>query len=171
MKKAGLSALLAMALAGCATAVAPVRPSLAPPPPPPPPPPMEVGAVFGSGTYRTPNGGHGSCAGFSVALMSETAHSKARMLALYGSAERAVAPVSQVKIRSAKLAPSNDSAITRSAQCAADGHFAISDLPAGSYFLIARVRVTRPAGAPQDLVVMRHVDLRLGETREVRLAD
>jgi hypothetical protein len=126
--------------------------------------------LFGHGAFHTQSGSRGSCAGFSVALMADTPRMRERMMALYGSTLRAMAPISLVKSRSAKLAGDNDDRLVGSAQCDAHGAFTFPDLPAGSYFLIARVVVAPPRNGERDYVIMRNVDLRRGEARDVTLA-
>ena len=167
---AGLLAIggLALALAGCAS-TGPGAPMIAaPPPPPPPPPPVEVSTILGDGTFHTAHGARASCAGQSVAIMAETANSRARMAALYGSLTHAVAPISQIQQRSAKLGPASD--LVDSTQCGPDGHFSFTGLHAGGFFLIARVRLDHPDHGLDQLVVMQAVSLRTGETQSVRLA-
>ncbi len=168
MSRAGLAGLMALGLAGCAslTPLGPVAPTVAPPPPPPPP--VEVGSIVGQGAFRTVTGALASCAGQSVALTADTPRSRARMMALYGSVLHASEPISLIQARSAKLGPSSD--LIDSTQCEADGHFHFTNLSAGGYFLIARVKLSRPENGHDQLVVMQAVGLRTGETRQVRLA-
>jgi hypothetical protein len=130
---------------------------------------MELGAIDGVGAFRTADGGHASCAGQSVALMADNARSHARMIALYGAADHAMARISRVQARAAKLGPSADNSVVNSMQCGPDGRFAFGGLQAGSYFVIARVRLERPQAAPADYAILQQVQLRLGETQQVRL--
>ncbi len=167
MSRAGYACLIALLLAGCET-VGPHAPSVAPPPPPPPAP-MELGSITGFGAFHTASGAHASCAGQSVALMVETPSSRARMVALYGASNHAMEPISVVKSRSAKLGPANDNSLVNSTQCATDGRFDFSGLRPGGYFLIARVRLEPPHNGQDEYVVMYEVQLRVGETQQVRL--
>ena len=171
MSRAVLAGLISLCLAGCASVATPTPGGgLAPAPPrPPPPPKVELGAILGQGTFRTLAGARASCAGQSVALMAETPRSRARIVALYGSITHAVEPISLVQSRAAKLGPANDNAVVDSTTCAADGSFHFANVAAGGYFLIARVRLSRPEHGQDQFVVMQATGLRPGETREVRL--
>jgi len=156
--------LLTLGLAACDT----VSPQLTTPPPPAPP--AEFGAIVGNGAFRTPAGGHGTCAGFSVVLVADTPQSQARMWSLYGSVEHAADPVAQVKARSAKLGPPPSGLEDGSTQCDANGRFEFARLRAGAYFVVARVHVRSDSGQ-EDLVILQHVTLHAGETREVGLVE
>lgn len=170
MSRASFAVLFALLLAGCETVgpAAPVGPS-APPPPPPPPPAMEYGAITGFGAFHTASGASASCAGQSVALTAATPHNRARMTALYGSAEHAMTPIALVKAQAAKLPPSTENALVDSTQCGADGRFGFSGLRAGIYILVTRVRLDHPVRGEEEFAVMQEVQLRTGETQQVRL--
>ena len=168
MRKAAV-VLLALAVTGCATEwPQPAGPGAVGPPPPPPPPPAAT--ILGHGAYHTRAGARGDCAGLSVALMHDTPSFRRRIVALYGSPDSARLAVATVKARSAKLGPTQENPLAESVQCDGAGAFAFRDVAAGSYFIIARLKATSPKGASEDLVVMRHLDLLEGETREVSLA-
>lgn len=172
MSRAGLTGLLlagltALCLAACETE-GPARPTAVAGPPPPPPPPAEYGAINGLGAFRTATGGHATCAGQSVAVMADTPRSRARMIALYGSTSHASAPISLIQSRAVKLGPSNEP--VSSSLCGPDGRFSVTGLPAGGFFLIARVRLDRPDHSQEQLAIMQAVSLRPGETQQVRLA-
>ncbi|MDR3512569.1 MAG: hypothetical protein P4L73_13120 [Caulobacteraceae bacterium] len=171
MKRIGALALAALALAACATETGPrLGPGPAAPAPPPPPPPPAAATIIGHGAYRLRSGAHGDCTGLSVALMHDTPGFRRRILALYGSAESARLEIGTVKARSAKLGPSAENPLAASVQCEAGGAFSFRDVAGGSYFIIARVKVVTAQGALEDLVVMRHIDLIDGQTRDVSLA-
>jgi len=165
----GALALAALALSACASNLGP-PPAPGPIGPPPPPPPPTAATVIGHGAYRLPSGAHGDCAGLSVALMHDTPSFRHRILMLYGTTESARLEVATVTARSARLGPSSETPLAASVQCEAGGRFAFHDVAGGSYFIIARVSAVTARGAPVDLVVMRHLDLVDGETREVSLA-
>jgi hypothetical protein len=169
MMRRGAVVLLALAVTACATEGPPVsHPGPIAPPPPPPPPPTAT--ILGHGDYRTRTGAHGDCAGLSVALMHDTPYFRRRIVALYGSPESARLAIAPVKARSAKLGPAQENPLAASVACDGAGAFAFRDVSPGSYFIIARVKVTLPQGAPEDLVVMRHLDLVEGQTRDISLA-
>ena len=143
-------------------------PGRLPPPPPPPPPPAAT--LLGHGAYHTRSGASGDCAGQSVALMRDTPGFRQRMIALYGSAEGARLPIATVKARSARLGPAQENPLAASVTCDPMGGFVFRDISAGSYFIIARVKLIGPQGTGEDLVVMRHVAVSDGESRDVSLA-
>jgi hypothetical protein len=156
---------LALFLASCATQ----GPGLGlHPAVPAPPPPPKAASINGHGSYKTLTGGHGSCAGQSVGLFQETVTYRRRIVALYGSSERALLPVSDVQSRAAKLGPATENPLVASVQCGADGSFSFHDLQPGSYFIIARTRQGR-ASAPRQYVFMQRVVLNEGENRDVTL--
>ncbi len=157
---------LALGLAACATpGTAPFHP-IEPAAPPPPP---RLAAIFGHGTYRTLTGGHGSCAGQSVALMHETTTYRRRIVALYGSSEHALLPVPEVQSRSAKLGAATENPLVESVQCGPDGGFTFHNLQPGSYFIIARTHQGKAPPPADQYVVMMRVVLNEGESRDVDL--
>ncbi|QUD87930.1 hypothetical protein [Phenylobacterium montanum] len=166
MSRASYTLLFALLLAGCET-VGPSAPSVSAPPPPPPPT-MEYGSITGFGAFHTASGALATCAGQSVALMAATPGARARMTALYGSASHAMTSIATVKARAAKAPPSTEPLVD-STQCAADGRFAFSNLKAGIYFVVTRVRLDHPVRGQEEFAVMQEVPLRLGETQQVRL--
>src|SRR4051812_23486460 len=113
MKRAVLVlAALATTLAACATTPPPQRPAapIARPaePPPPPPTPLDEFAwstgkgsnsILASVSYRPRVGERWSCAGQSVGLTPETSYSRNRIATLYGSNERAIQTVAEVRAR------------------------------------------------------------------------
>ena len=155
------AASVVLLLAGCETTAGPG--SWTPPPPPPP----AAATLTGHDGVQAATGARGSCAGYSVAVMADTPAMRQRMVALYGSAERAIARVSVVKARSAKL-PAGEPP-EAAAPCDTRGDFSLGGLAPGSYFLIARVSLTPQRAGEREYVIMRHVLLRRGETREVTL--
>ena len=164
--------LLALGLAACETM-----------PPPPPPPPSEAGpspyvfqsadfawsAIPGTGriegrlTYRQGPMLY-TCA--NVALIPESPFSTRRMMTLYGSANSAAAPVSEVQSRTTP-APSGFNEFVKAASCDAQNHFNFAGLPDGAWFLITAARPVNGAG-PQ-MALMRRVVTRAGRTLVVEL--
>ncbi|HTI66710.1 MAG TPA: hypothetical protein VL460_04080, partial [Caulobacteraceae bacterium] len=112
--------------------------------------------------YRPAAADAWSCAGQAVALMPETSYSRGRMMALYGSAERALQTVAQVRARSAANPGPDYSQFVRSTSCDPQDSFTFSNLPDGPYYIIARVRQLRPPGATGEMVIMQRVELRGG---------
>lgn len=126
-------------------------------------------AIFGRSAYAREDGESASCAGQSVALMRDTPAMRARMVALYGSDQRARLEVSVVKARSTRLGPAPEGSLAASEPCDASGGFAFRRLAAGSYFVIARIRERGGAAGEVDLVVMRRISLEPGENRTLSL--
>ena len=158
---------LALSLAACATQGP--APRFRPIEPAAPPPPPRLAAIVGHGTYRTLTGGHGSCAGQSVALMHETATYRRRIVALYGSSEHALLPVAEVQSRSAKLGAATENPLVESVQCGPDGGFAFHGLQPGPYFIIARTHQGKAPPLWEQYVVMMRVVLNEGEFRDIDL--
>jgi hypothetical protein len=164
-------------LAACAT-TPPPRAAAPPPPPPPPPTPAEEFAwstVRGSNTligallYRPVSAEVWSCAGQAVALMPETSYSRGRIMALYGSADRSLQTVAQVRTRSAANPGADYSQFVRSTSCDPADTFTFNALPDGAYFIIARVRQIQPANGGGEMVVMQRVELRGGQAVRLTL--
>lgn len=152
------------------------RPAQPPPPPPPPPTPAEEFAwstVRGGNSltvaiaYQPAAGQQWSCTGLTEALMPETSYSRGRMVSLYGSAERALQTVAAVRARSAANPGADYGQFVKTAPCDAQDNFTLAALPDGAYFVIARVKQTRPAGATGEMVIMQRVELSGG--RAVRM--
>jgi hypothetical protein len=119
--------------------------------------------LIGNIAYRPAAGQVWSCAGQSVALTPETSYSRGRMITLYGSADRALQTVAAVRTRSAANIGLDYSRFVDSTTCDDQDNFAFRDLPDGAYFIIARVRQTRPPGASgEGMVIMQRVELRGG---------
>ena len=106
-----------------------------------------------------------SCAG-QVVLTPDAPYSRQRILALYGSTERAVLPVEEVRSRQAHRPSDDYSAYVRKASCDAGGHFAFAGLPAGGWFVI--LVATAPGGG-EPLALMRRVETRPGDVRTIIL--
>jgi hypothetical protein len=163
MMRIGAAAGLSLVLAGCASV------ETGPAAPPVPTTPV-VSNLTGHGAFRTPSGERASCAGDSVALNAETPQTRERMIALYGSADHAMAPVWRIKTRSASLPKAVEAPLAGSARCDKAGDFALTGLAPGGYFLIARVKVAPPLHGDESFVIMRRLELAPGETRDVSLA-
>lgn len=150
--------------------------------PPPPAPPSEAPAPSfrpsefdwssdrGSATVRglvsyAQGDRHYSCAG-QVVLTPDAPYSRARILQLYGSTERADLPVDEVRSRQDRRPSADYSAYVRKASCDAGGHFVFSGLPSGGWFVIV---VAEPGGGGPAMALMRRVDTRPGSVRTVVL--
>jgi hypothetical protein len=165
--------LTALTLAACET--------MPPPPPPPPPAPPPSANVFrssdfawsaipganrvdahlayrqGSTTFSCP----------SAALIPETPFTARRMITLYGSAVGAITPLVDVQRRTTP-APPDMQQFVRSASCDAQGRFAFSNLPDGSWFVITVAQPAAGAVAP-TMALMRRVITRGGRSTVVEL--
>lgn len=173
-------------LAGCETTPMPLaaapRPISAPPPPPPPAVyrpedfAWSVGtgqnAILGAVAYHPRPGEKWTCAGQSVGLTPATPYSIERMRTLYGSSVEAVASIAEVTERASAHPGANYGRFLRTTTCDERNEFAFNALPGGRYFLITRVRLAGHApGAPGEMVLMRAVEVRGGQTRRVILPE
>ena len=171
MKRILLIVLGSAALAACETTT---------PVPPPPPAPAATSfheenfawsaragtaSISGSVVYRS--GGHRfSCASQPVILIPDAPYSRGRIASLYGSADKAVLTVAEVRSRQAGRPRDEYSAFVRSGSCDAAGRFEFRGLPTGGWFLVA---VARPEQQGEPLAMMKRVSVRAGETRAVVL--
>ena len=177
-----LSLLPALALAALTTTAC-VSPSLGPPPPgrarPTPGPAMFSAADFAWSQKPGRNGIAGrlaytqgaqrfTCAGSGVVLTPETPWSRRRMLALYGSTERAALPAAEVRART-PAAPAGDAGpFVKRTTCDSDNRFTVSGLPDGAWYAIV---LARPVGQPraEGVALMRRVATRGGRIVPVEL--
>jgi hypothetical protein len=177
-------ASLAVLAAGCAD----LRPEPLETPapvsvPPPPPPASEFAwstapgrnAIQGEIAYSDRVGRHWVCASQSVALMPRTPSTDLRMQALYGSADRALEPVADVRAHSGAVRGEDPGPYVRTTVCDSGNRFAFNGLPDGVYFLIARVHLehARSKGAPaageDGLALMQRVAVSGGVARQLTL--
>jgi len=177
-------ASLAVLAAGCAD----LRPEPLETPapvsaPPPPPPPSEFAwstapgrnAIQGQIAYSDRVGRYWVCAGQSVALMPRTPSTDLRMQALYGSADRALEPVADVRAHSGAVRGEDPGPYVRTTVCDSGNRFAFSGLPDGVYFLIARVHLEHahskgaPAVGEDGLALMQRVAVSGGVARQLTL--
>ena len=112
-----------------------------------------------------PGGGRFSCSGQPVILTPDAPFSRWRMQQLYGSADRAALPVSEVRGRQGGRPSDDYSAFVRRTTCDASGRFDFQGLPAGGWFIIV---VAQPGGQGGEAVaLMRRVFTRPGAVRSV----
>ncbi len=171
-----LTVSLCAVLGACATV-----PS-APPPPPPEAPPAPAApfhaedfawsaqrgtAAIRGQTNFSQGGVHYSCAGQPVVLTPDAPFSRSRMVALYGSDERAALPVDEVRSRQANRPSGDYSAFVRKAVCDAQDRFGFQGLPAGGWYVI--VVAQPPGGGAGQMALMRHVRTRAGAALPVTL--
>jgi hypothetical protein len=166
------SALVALALASCA-------PSLGPPPPSAPPPAPIANAQFSAADFawsQRPGTNiiagrtayrqgvvRFTCAGGSVVLTPETAWSRRRMTALYGSAERAALPADEVRARTPNAPPGDAAPFIKRTTCDEADQFAFANLADGAWFAITIVRPVNVTNG-QSVALMRRVVVRGGRT-------
>jgi hypothetical protein len=184
-----LSASLAVLAAGCAQLQPESLATPGPAVPPPPPPPVSdfawstapgSNAIHGEIAYVDRTGRKWACAGQSVALMPRTPSTDLRMQTLYGSAQRALEPVANVRAHSGAVRGPDPGPYVRTSTCDPHSRFVFEGLPNGGYFLIARVHVENVhlesahgdggAGVSEEgLAVMQKVELTGGVTRQLVL--
>jgi hypothetical protein len=92
------------------------------------------------------------------------------MVALYGSSEHALLPITEVQSRSAKIGASTENPLVESTQCSPDGGFTFRGLEPGPYFIIARTHQGHAAPPADQYVAMMRVVLNEGESRDIDLA-
>ena len=170
MKRHLLGISLCAALGACAS----VSP-LPPPPPFEPPAPSSPAAAFESRDFAW-SAQHGAagiraqvafnldghrytCVGQTVILTPDAPFSRSRMIALYGSAERAALPVAEVRSRQAARPSSDYSAFVRKSVCDAQNRFAFQGLPAGDWYAIV---VVQPIGGGEQMALMRRIRTHAG---------
>ena len=167
------SLIMALALGVFASACA--SPSLGPPPPGPPPTQSLAfdAADFGWSQRAGPNVVAGqvvyrqgviryTCAGSSVVLTPETAWSRSRMAALYGSTERAALPTDEVRARTPNAPAGDAGPYVRRTTCDDADQFAFAGLADGTWYAITIARpVANPKGA--SMALMRRVTVRGGK--------
>ncbi len=112
--------------------------------------------------------------------MPRTPSTDLRMQALYGSAQRALEPVSDVRAHSSAVRGPDPGPYVRTSTCGAHSRFAFEGLPNGGYFVIARVHLEsgrldsahKDGEAPvsdEGLALMQKVELTGGVTRQLLL--
>ena len=171
MKRHLLGISMCAALGACGT-VSPL-----PPPPPfePPPPPSSPAAAFNAHDFAwsaehgaagiraqvafSLDGRRYSCVAQTVILTPDAPFSRSRMIALYGSADRAALPVTEVRSRQAARPSSDYSAFVRKSVCDAQNRFAFQGLPAGDWYAIV---VVQPIGGGEQMALMRRIRTRPG---------
>lgn len=109
-----------------------------------------------------------SCAGAGVVLTPETPWSRRRMAVLYGSADRAALPTSEVRARTPGAPAGDAGPFVKRTTCDAQDHFSISGLPDGGWFAIV---LARPVGHPRadGVALMRRVTTRGGRVSLVEM--
>jgi hypothetical protein len=157
MNTRAAAALLALTVAGCAAI---------PPPPPPPPPPSSENTFrrqdFAWSIVQGRNSISGTlaqgwrCAGGSVGLTPETPYSRSRIRRLYGSTDRAVRSVEEIRSRQVSEARDDYSAYVRTTTCDQRNRFRFERLPDGAWYVIARANPPG-SGGDEPKAVMRRV--------------
>lgn len=108
-----------------------------------------------------------TCAGSTVVLTPETAWSRARMAALYGSTDRAALPAEAVRARTPSAPAGDAGPFVKRTLCDEAGQFAFGGLADGAWFAIT---IVRPAsGTGGSMALMRRVTVRGGKITPVVL--
>jgi len=127
-------------------------------------------AIHGEVAYTDRTGRRWACAGQSVALMPRTPSTDLRMRTLYGSEDRALEPVADVRAHSAAVRGADPGPYVRTTACDPGNHFTFYGLPDGVYFVIARVHLKgAQADSDEGLAVMQRIALTGGVTRQLDL--
>ena len=101
-----------------------------------------------------------TCAGSTVVLTPETAWSRLRMQALYGSVDRAALPAEEVRARTPSAPPGDAGPYVRRTTCDDADQFAFGSLADGAWYAIT---IVRPAGGGGGVALMRRVVVRGGK--------
>jgi hypothetical protein len=150
---------------------------------PPPPPVSEfawssapgANGIRGEIAYTDRLGRRWGCSAQSVALMPRTPSTDVRMQVLYGSPERALEPVANVRAHGGAVRGPDPGPYVRTTVCDSRNRFAFDGLPDGGYFVIARVHTEgahREGGTsdmPDGLALMQRIELRGGVERQLTL--
>lgn len=128
--------------------------------------------LAGQALLRTRGGEARTCAGLPVELIPVSDYASERMATVFGSAGSGF-----FDIRTTPPAFDNDAAtgaaayaqMTRKTICDAQGNFTFSELPAGSYYIVALVVWNLPGGARQGGALMQLVQASDGKTARVIL--
>jgi hypothetical protein len=168
--KAAFTAVLAGALAGCASGPVTLTSRFDP---------AEVGWFAGRGTntisgsaiVRSDRGTVKTCAALAVVLFPVSAYARERMRYLYGSEEEGFNPL--LGGRPADFGGDNLRYLqtARTSRCDAKGRFSFRELPDGDYYVVTTV--TWHEGhftLDQGGSLMLRVQVTTGETREILLA-
>jgi len=123
--------------------------------------------VRGQVAYRSASKQAYTCAGGSVGLTPETAYSRQRISALYGSTSHAVVPLATLRSRQVAAAGGDYGRYVRTTTCDAQGRFSFTGLPDGGWYVIARARPT--SGSGEEMAIVRRVEARGGASREAVL--
>lgn len=173
---------------GAAALLSACTPTLGPPPPgggprPAPSPPMSSSAAFNAGDFawsqrpgRNVIAGRVAyrqgavrytCAGSTVVLTPETPWSARRMMALYGSTERAALPADEVRARTPSAPPGDAGPYVKRTTCDDADQFAFGGLADGAWYAITIVRPVGGSGG--TMALMKRVLTRGGRTVAVGL--
>jgi hypothetical protein len=97
------------------------------------------------------------------------------MQVLYGSPERALEPVANVRAHGDAVRGPDPGPYVRTTVCDGRNHFAFDGLPDGGFFLIARVHIEgahrdgAPSETPDGLALMQRIEVRGGVIRQLAL--
>jgi hypothetical protein len=174
---------------GAAALVSACAPSLGPPPPGgragPPPPPISGSATFNAADFawsQRPGGNviagevvyregatRFSCAGSTVVLTPETAWSRRRMQALYGSIDRAALPADEVRARTPSAPAGDAGPFVKRTTCNDADQFGFSGLADGAWYVITVAKPASASGRGDTVALMKRVVVRGGRRVAVAL--
>lgn len=127
--------------------------------------------IEGTAIVRTYNGTVKSCAALPVMLIPVSSYARERMAYLYGSGEEGFNLLTGGRAAAFANDDARYAASAKTSHCDARGRFAFAELPDGDYYLVATVTWReREQGVDQGGMLMQHVHVATGETKDVLLA-
>lgn len=130
------------------------------------------GSITGQAYFQTVGGQPRTCAGGRVTLYPHSTYIDKLTVAVFGNTTSGYVPIYQMNFQVNPRSPSATSEYAMTAACDAQGNFSFTDLPAGSYYVLAGVVWTIPGEnmmPPQGGELMRSVTLGAGESKRVIL--
>ncbi len=133
------------------------------------------GSIEGSALLRKRDGAVVTCGGTEVVLRPRSAYAEERVTAMYGSPRGGFRPIGP----EVQFEPESDTyrSTDRRTVCDAQGKFKFKNLPAGRYYVVAKVTWEVPSGSapvpplPQGGFLLKPVDLGADEHPELVLTD
>ena len=127
--------------------------------------------IEGSAIVRSYSGTVKNCAALPVMLFPVSTYARERMAYLYGSGEEGFNLLAGGRPADFVGDDPRYGATVKTTRCDAHGRFSFGELPDGDYYLVATVTWReRAQGMDEGGMLMRRVQVRTGETKDVLLA-